>query len=238
MGILLDIVLILLIVFFIYRASCKGFVKSLFDIIGYFAAVVVAFFVGKVLANWIYSIGFKSSIETSISSSLSQITSAASASDTVTSVFDVVPKFVASLMKFFGVTSESALGQLGDSSAITAATSPEALADTVAKPVLTTIFTFVLFFILFIVCIFLLRWIATLINRIFSSSVLGPVNMVLGGVLGIVKALVFLFLLTTILGLYMNISGSDFSASMYEAIGSTTLVKMLFGWNPLVIIPF
>ena len=66
MQYVLDVVPVLIIVIFVYFGKVDGFLKSLIELVGYAATIVLSFSVSEIVANRIYSDLLKTAIEKSL----------------------------------------------------------------------------------------------------------------------------------------------------------------------------
>ena len=66
MQYILDVVPVLIIVIFVYFGKIDGFLKSLIELVGYAATIVVSFSASEIIANRIYSDLLKTAIEKSL----------------------------------------------------------------------------------------------------------------------------------------------------------------------------
>lgn len=92
----------------------------------------------------------------------------------------------------------------------------------------------VCFVIVFALCSWLIGKISKSINSLFSSSIIGPVNTVLGAGIGIIKAALFFIIIATFVALYIDVSNSSTAVSIQNYIDSTIVLKFIFNINPLV----
>ena len=238
LSIILDVAVVILLVKVVISSGKKGFARSILDVIGYVVAIFAAYYLSMLLSNVLYSIFFKTSVETAIQNNLPIIKSAASVTEAVQSVLESISGFFAGLISLFGVNAASVIESVPEANMLTAATSAEEIANMTVKPVFVSIVTVLLFLIVFAICLRILKKISFSINEFLASSFVGPVNMVLGGAFGLAKGVLITIILTTIVGLFMEVSDSSFAQAIGNAVSDTYVLRFLFNLNPFVNLSF
>ena len=199
MGILLDIgfvIIILLCVVFGYK---KGFFKSIAGFIGAVIAMFLAWVLAGLIANALYQGIFREKLIDNISAVLSN-DALASFPEKAAQVVANLPGFLSNTLNNQGITSsqiEQSLQAAGNNAA-------PATADLISPAViwlLQLLLTVILFFILVI----LVRLVIKLIGNVFRLPVLRQVDGILGGLFGIFKGVVYIFLVCILLQLLMPV---------------------------------
>ncbi len=181
MSIIIDIVLAASGILTIYFAYKRGFVSTVISLIGLLLALVLASYLGLAAADYIY--------EDVVGDKIAQNVIDDFRSDSSRDVNDILPKYISNYFKNSGEKTNDVLSGNFALSAIKKA----------IKTPVTALITVVIFLILFIVFLLLFRWIAKLAGLINKIPVIGKLNSLLGGMLGIVKALLIVYLLCFIL---------------------------------------
>lgn len=203
MGILLDIgfvIIILLCVVFGYK---KGFFKSIAGFIGAVIAMFLAWVLAGLIANALYQGIFREKLIDHISAVLSN-DALASFPEKAAQVVANLPGFLSNTLNNQGITSsqiEQSLQAAGNNAA-------PATADLISPAViwlLQLLLTVILFFILVI----LVRLVIKLIGNVFRLPVLRQVDGILGGLFGIFKGVVYIFLVCILLQLLMPVIGNS-----------------------------
>ncbi len=117
---------------------------------------------------------------------------------------DVLPKYVSNYFKNSNEKSDGII-----SGGFDGGLAHSAVKKAIKTPV-TALITAVAFLILFIVFLLLFRWIAKLAGIINKIPVIGKLNSLLGGLLGIAKALLIIYLLCFLLSRYVMLSQNKF----------------------------
>lgn len=226
MGILLDIgfvIIILLCVVFGYK---KGFFKSIAGFIGAVIAMFLAWVLAGLIANALYQGIFREKLIDNISAVLSN-DALASFPEKAAQVVANLPGFLSNTLNNQGITSsqiEQSLQAAGNNAA-------PATADLISPAViwlLQLLLTVILFFILVI----LVRLVIKLIGNVFRLPVLRQVDGILGGLFGIFKGVVYIFLACILLQLLMPVIGNS-SEPMKQVLDNSFIYQFIFYNNPI-----
>lgn len=226
MGILLDIgfvIIILLCVVFGYK---KGFFKSIAGFIGAVIAMFLAWVLAGLIANALYQGVFREKLIDNISAVLSN-DALASFPEKAAQVVANLPGFLSNTLSNQGITSsqiEQSLQAAGNNAA-------PATADLISPAViwlLQLLLTVILFFILVI----LVRLVIKLIGNVFRLPVLRQVDGILGGLFGIFKGVVYIFLACILLQLLMPVIGNS-SEPMKQVLDNSFIYQFIFYNNPI-----
>ena len=226
MGILLDIgfvIIILLCVVFGYK---KGFFKSIAGFIGAVIAMFLAWVLAGLIANALYQGIFREKLIDHISAVLSN-DALASFPEKAAQVVVNLPGFLSNTLNNQGITSsqiEQSLQAAGNNAA-------PATADLISPAViwlLQLLLTVILFFILVI----LVRLVIKLIGNVFRLPVLRQVDGIMGGLFGIFKGVVYIFLVCILLQLLMPVIGNS-SEPMKQVLDNSFIYQFIFYNNPI-----
>lgn len=201
LGIIIDVLLCLCIVLFIVRTAKKGFALSLFNIIAFFGAFVLAAIIAKNLSGYIFNWFFEQSVVDKIGASSTPIFNGSTSEEVNNFVFTEFPTL-------FNFSAVSGIGI--DYSALKGATSasPEFVSKALIEPIFESFISLFVYIIALIVCIPTLRFIARKLSKIFTVSLVGKINSILGGFLGIIKGVAVVFSicagLIVVMGLFLD----------------------------------
>ena len=226
MGILLDIgfvIIILLCVVFGYK---KGFFKSIAGFIGAVIAMFLAWVLAGLIANALYQGVFREKLIDNISSVLSN-DALASFPEKAAQVVANLPGFLSNTLNNQGITSS----QIEQSLQAAGSNAAPATADLISPAVLwlqQLLLTVILFFILVI----LVRLVIKLIGNVFRLPILRQVDGILGGLFGIFKGVVYIFLACILLQLLMPVIGNS-SEPMKQVLDNSFIYQFIFYNNPI-----
>lgn len=227
MGIVLDVIVLAIIGITAVISAKKGFVATVVELVGLVLAFYLAFTLSSVAANFTYDKFISPSIKETIVEEIGD-----SVNKTADSVWDSLPGIVVSGANTLGIEKEDVFGGAND----TASSTIEDIANTVdvkiARPVITTFIRFILGFILFIACIFLIKILAKLLNKLFSFSIIGKLNKLLGAVLGAGKGMVFATVFVLLLSTIAAVTKNGFLIFTNENIEKSAIFDFIAGFNP------
>lgn len=231
----LDLIFVLYFILVCYFAAKKGFIRSLVEIIGFVAAVVVAFLLSQYFAEALYHYGFRSSIVASISENLSRISSADSVSEQLSIILGSMPPFFQEIAESFGVSPYSVGANLSTWLGQSNASASVAIADGVIGPVLIGVSRIFIVFILFFLLVFVVKIFAAIIDKFIGVFTGGFLNKLLGAMLGAGKVLVVALICCTALNVWVRISDGDFTRYLESQLESSILLSAVYNANPFQI---
>lgn len=201
LGIFIDLLLCLVVLFFIIRTAKKGFALSLFNILAFFGAFILSAVIARNLSGYIFSAFFEESVIEKINSSAVSFLSSATTEEITSFVSSEFPLlFNFSEISGIGINAEA----IGNASSATASY----IVNTLIEPIFVSLISLFVYIISLVVCIPVLRFIAKKIAKIFTVSLVGKINSVLGGILGVIKGVVVVFIICAatviIMGLFLN----------------------------------
>lgn len=221
LGILIDILLCLCLVLFVIRTAKKGFALSLFNILAFIGAFVLASLASKHLSTLIYTSFFEQSVIDSIGNSAAAI---------VNSTADGIKNFVSTEFPLlFNFSNISGVGL--DTTAVQSATAATAtqISKTLIEPVFVNLISFFVYIVTLIISLPILRFIGKKLSKIFTISLVGTINSILGGLLGIVKGVVCVFLVSAALLIITGLWIDGDSALAY-GIQNSFIINIVNGY--------
>ena len=107
----------------------------------------------------------------------------------------------------------------------------DAVCANVVQPVVTAILNAVITAILLIALLIAFKFLAKLINKLFSFSIIGKANKILGAVIGLIKGMGVAVIFVAVIMFIVNFNG-DFLIFTKENIDSTILFNFISGVLP------
>lgn len=221
MFILIDLVVLAIIGLFVFISAKKGFVKTFVETVGFVVAIVLAFSISGSVSEWAYNSFIEPPIMASVDEKLSDVPSGAQ----ISVGLDDLPDFVVENAEKFGLSLED----FGNNGEDTIADGVEAVKQSVSdivKPIATKIISALAFLILAIILIIAFKLLAKVLNKLFSFSVIGVANRLLGGILGGIKGVAVVTALCTIIS-FLATLGGGFLFFTDDVINGTILFKAL-----------
>ncbi len=219
----IDLILLAIMALIIYISVKSGFFKTLFDLVAYVFAVVLARNFSAVLAQTAFDSFIRNGAQSYLESSLQGI----GTTDYVTQaeqVVESIPEGLRGLMQILGYNEQALISQIS-SSDLGGSNLVETLMNSVVEPVGIALMQFVLFVILAIVLLIAGKVIVFLLNKIVKKMpVIKRLNALLGGLLGFVKGGALIIIIASVLSVIA--SASDNSAFI-DTVNSSILVTSL-----------
>lgn len=228
-GIILDVIIIAIIAICIFLSAKHGFVRTLIEVVGFFAAFFIAFTISSPLADVTYDKIIGPSIATKVEETANSGVNAVSSA-----LWDSFPDIIKNHSSYIGVSEQSFSDQVSNTFASGASDTAVKISQNVAKPLITKIVSAIYCTIIAIVLIILSKFLAKALNRLFNISIIGKINSALGGVIGVFKGLVFSFVFCVIISIIVLLSKNGFGIFTPENIETTYVFKLLYGFSPFV----
>ncbi|HZJ78321.1 MAG TPA: CvpA family protein [Clostridia bacterium] len=204
---MIDILLVALFAFIVYRAAKRGFVATILSASTWILAILIAGQLSAGVATSIYYSTIHERVEKTIEARMPDMTEASLAVDYAQGVVENIPQFLINSAENTGVDTQALIKDFDNVKLDKEVISAE-LAEKVVAPIFISIFKLFTFFILGILLFILLRVLFKFIDKIFKLPLINKTNQILGGLLGAVKAV---FIVGTIsVALYIIIGfGAD-----------------------------
>ena len=183
---LADAIIVVIFLLFIILGVKRGFVRSVLDLVGTLAAMLVSMWFSGIAAQWFFSTFLQESLTRQIAEALQS----APAADAAEAVLSVVPEILRGGLEAFGITSD-AINQA------VAGTSGQAAAAVVAvlSPMVVSVLRGLFALVLFIFLLVIFRILSGVVCRIFRLPVLRQLDKGLGILLGVAQAALITVLL-------------------------------------------
>ena len=208
MSIILDLIVLAIIVLTVLISAKRGFVRTLIELAGFIAAVFITFTISTPLADTTYD----KIIEPSVVSSVTSVadTASISSAETVDTFWNELPEWIRSGVEKVGISKDSLNGSISENIGNGVQTAVESASQNVIKPAVTSTLALIYQVILIIVLLALVKPLAKLINKLFSFSVIGTANRILGGVVGVPKGIIYAVAFCLIITLIVSFTQNGF----------------------------
>lgn len=214
MGIVLDLILALIVVVCILLAVKKGFVRSLIEVVGYILAIVIAFSVSGIAAEYIYDNVVDEAVVVTVYTAIEENSEKA---------LEALPDYLTVLLEQVDFDIESLL-KTDDADALSVA---KQVSENILRPLVVGILRTIISVVAFLILMVVVKLLARVINSMFKGAVLGTANKVLGMVIGCVKGVVFATVFSMIVYFVASLSENDFLFFTNEAINKSVVAKYI-----------
>lgn len=221
-AIVWDLAALVVLLVFVGRGASKGLLYSLVRFAGFLIALTAARLAGPLLADFLYDAVVRDAIELSLNRALDGLLESGAAA---TEVAAAIPAGISRLLQgdLLEIVIQALLPE--DGSFI------QSLVDgALREPVLAVINT-LLFLLIFSAALFLTRWLAHFFIGVNKVPVVGVVNALLGGVLGLFEAALVLLVGVALLRLVILLSGG-FDWLSTEVLESTYILQVFYRLLP------
>ena len=231
MSFILDAIIILIVLLFIILSAKKGFVRTLIEVIGFVAAIVIAFTFSSPIANMTYDKIIQPSVVKTVENVANDGVS--SATGAVDAVWEKMPSFITE-SSFFDLSKDNITATVQNKAAESSTQLAQNISDSFVKPVTTKLLSVLISVVLVVVLLFVVKILAKYINKLFTFSVVGDINKTLGGILGLVKGAAVAVVFCLIISLILSFTKDGFLIFTYDAINSSYIFKFLMGFSPFL----
>ena len=228
-GLILDLIIAAIVILCVFFSARRGFVRTLLELVGFIAAIVIAFTVSSPLADMTYD----NIIGPSIVSTVEQ--TADGMSDNVSGkVWAALPGIIKRNSEKFGIEKETFDDKVKSFVSWEAGDRAEMISQNVTKPVIVKLVGAIYSLIIAILLIFVSKFLARVINKLFTFSIVGKLNTVLGGCIGVLKGAAVALVFCMVISILILISKDGLGIFTAENIESSHLFKLLYGFSPFV----
>ncbi|HWP51622.1 MAG TPA: CvpA family protein [Clostridia bacterium] len=234
MSWILDALTVGVIAAFAISSYRKGFLNTIVVLLGSLGAMFVSLTYSQPAAEVIYQRFFYEKISAMVAQHLGAFT-AADAAAFAKNIEDLAGELPAVL----SAALESELGiyvgqwyqQLASSNAATVTT---AITDTIIGPLAIGLLRVVTFFIMFSLLMMLVNIVAGLLKTVNHLPLIGTFNELLGGVLGAIQGMLYVFVISAVLWFLISASGGSFGPVSADMINQTLIFKYFYTAGPWV----
>lgn len=238
-----DILTALVFVYMIAVSARRGLARTLAYFLGYAAILFGAAAVSGPAAQWAFEALLRPGIVSSISGKLSQA-QAELLPESLLAFAESVPSGVLEMLGFDPEELAEMLHRLIEGGGAGAAA---AITDSVIAPLATHLIKLVLFLLVFSIGMFFLRRLVGIFDEVNHLPLIGPVNQVLGGVVGAAQAALTMFIIAAVLkmllslvpgGITIPVGGQPLALCNEALLRETLFFKVFLQTNPLDLLLF
>lgn len=209
MSIIIDLIILAIIVLTVIISAKRGFVRTLIELVGFIAAVFISFTISTPLANTTYDKIIEPSILSSVSSTADTAVDS-SATGTLDDFWEQIPEWVKGSFEKSGITKDSLDQIISDNVGKGVQSVVETASENVIKPAVINTLKLIYQAVLLIVLMALVKPVAKLVNKLFSFSVIGTANRILGGVVGVPKGIIYAIEICLLITLAVSFTKNGF----------------------------
>ena len=223
MGLILDLLFVVMIIITAILSAKKGFIRTLLELVGFAAAIIIALTVSEPISDFAY--------EKLVEPAIFEKTEGIIVDNTNSireNLWEKLPSIIKDNSEFFGINEDSFLNIISSESKNGAADLSIAISEKIVRPAVVNLFSTIISFILILILIPLFRLLAKGINKLFSVSVVGKVNKFLGAILGILKGLAICLIVCILLDLIVKLSSGGFWLITNDFLDKSFIFSKIF----------
>ncbi len=233
-SLLLDLMVALITVGFIWYGVRRGFLVMLVNTCGRLLSCVVAYVASRALATTIYNVYIHDRLVDSIASSISGSLADSDAAVQVSVILQELPGFLRNMVYgLFGDAAgvSAAVGETLDGS-VTVITA--AIVDQAVYPIVYLVLQCLLFLLLFTCLKIIIGALSETLRNLRRCILVGVPDMLAGAALGAVEGLLTVFVVVVVIQLLVYCSGGRIPFLTDEAIQSTHIFRVFYNLSPFV----
>lgn len=225
MWIIIDLLVVAVVLLYIFLGTKRGFARGFIEVVGFFAALYLAFFISTPVANFTYDHLIGPSIEHKTEATMEKLNYPTITADVI---WQSLPKFVTNSAENKGIQRDKINAELtekvnqyqNDRNKTVAAT-----VETVVKPVILPLIKTIIAGVLFIVLIILVKILARLVGTVAKLPVIHKIDGFLGGISGLFKGLLIAVILCIIISTVVEYSKNGLLIFTKENVQNTVIFK-------------
>lgn len=229
MEYILDLIFIALAVVMIILGAKKGLIKALLDGLSTIASGIIAYILATPVAKVIYDAFVRGIVKSEFLKGLDDSgTDFGSISEKVNALVNELPEGALNIASKFGFDVNGAISNVVSSAPDSNESLVETLMTNIGDNIFLKITEAVTMFALFIIVSIALTFVIRLLNKVVKKlPVVKQANKLAGGLLGLVKAVVIIFVVSTVLVFVQN-------EELAPMINSSVILKVVNDINPLL----
>ena len=218
----IDLVALSIIIITVIISARRGFLSEVVSFVGWLVSAIVAKISCTIIADYIYINFIKDKIYSSVLASLEEKTVSISSSYS-----DFISSLPEAIQKLLGNADLSNLNAIFEDPSRSAETVALEFSDSIIGPIITTILTALAFILVFLLCLFIVKLLSKLFKGIRKIPVIGPLNTFLGILIGIIKALIILYLIKMIVEFVLTSAGGNLFGISVNDFSKSYILKIL-----------
>ena len=222
MSIILDLIVIAIIILMVLISAKRGFVRVAVEAVGFVAAIILSLSLSTTLADVTYQKAIEPAILSSVENATAETTSSA-ADD----AWNSLPELITKNADKFGISKDSITNDITEDIGNSATEIVTSISQNTIKPMAVGILKTLYSVILMLVLMIAVKFLARVINKLFSFSLVGKVNKALGGTFGAIKGIIIAWVFCAVVSLLVSLTKNGIWIFNAENIENTIIFKLL-----------
>lgn len=222
MSIILDLIVIAIIILMVLISAKRGFVRVAVEAVGFVAAIILSLSLSTTLADVTYQKAIEPAILSSVENATAETTSSA-ADD----AWNSLPELITKNADKFGISKDFITNDITEDIGNSATEIVTSISQNTIKPMAVGILKTLYSVILMLVLMIAVKFLARVINKLFSFSLVGKVNKALGGTFGAIKGIIIAWVFCAVISLLVSLTKNGIWIFNAENIENTIIFKLL-----------
>ena len=229
---IIDGVTVLVIVVFALAAYRKGFLNTITMLLGTIVSVVVSITLSAPISQFFYKNYIAEKVGGVVERHMSSVgpDDIAAFSDGMESLINELPSVISGMLDSgFGLNVEAWYDKILSSNMDDIA---RAVNEVIIEPIATGLLRVLIFFVMFLTLMLIVTIVAGFLKGVNHLPLIGPLNEMLGGVLGAIQGMLYVFVLAAVLWLALSTLGGEIGPVTEDAVEQTLLFKHFYDVGP------
>ena len=236
MSLILDGIILVLVLISVFLSAKRGFVRTIIELAGFIAAIILSITVSGPLADFTYDKIVEPSVVKIVeeSASATEENTEGNLEAMADSVWNALPQFVKNNSENSGISQDTFVDKIEIDTTDTVTAMAQKASQTVAKPIVTKLFSAFYGLILMVILFVLVKFLAKIINPLFNFSVISKLNRALGGVLGLIKGILVSVVFCIAVSLLVSFTKEGFLCFTPESIENSFIFSKIVALLPFL----
>lgn len=224
-----DIICVIIFLININSYYRKGFVRVVISFIGSAAAVVCGVIVSRFLADMVFQRFIREHLMEALMNYHLESDVTKSLAENLTHALQSLPEWLSGILSLFSVDTGQAVEIINSLANPDTTAIAESLMEKLLQPAFLSFLGMVFFLFVFVILLFVFRRLANLAGSLTNRiPLVHGLNRLLGGALGAVNGLMWVFLLAIFVSLFIVITDNEVFALNREVVEQTRLLSVAF----------
>ena len=226
MSIILDLIVAVIIAVLLIGGYRRGLARAVVGLLGSFFSSVASVLIASIASTGIYNVFVKDYIVKTISDNMPDIDIQTKAADISDSLMHSLPAYAKNALEIAGVTPDKLINEISSAN-----TSVPELVEGMIRPVLIKLITVILTMIIFLILTAVIAAATKTIDSFVNIKGVKTVNKILGGILGLMEALVLIMIMSMLIYFLLVLLPVDVAESLQEGIDRSLLYQRIYYIN-------
>ena len=234
MSILYDLAVILILVAAAVKAYRSGFLATVIRLVGIFVIIALSAVIARAGASLLFRTLVEAPVRDYLAAHADAITDTETLAETVTLALEELSPAMQAMLGIDGIDGDRFAAELEAAMSQSLSSGIDFLASDVLRPPIEGALTLVIFLLLFLLLLVVLGLVVRALRQVHWVPVVGPLNALAGGAVGLVEGVVILMLLAFLAQLVIAFTHNTLDWLNEGLIDRTYLFRYAFLLNPLI----